>query len=1662
MQRKWKRRWQRVAKIVLTPVAAGMLLLSAYSAAYANPTGGMVTSGAANIATNGSTMTVNQSTNKAIINWQSFSIGNGETVNFVQPGASSVALNRVIGNNPSAIYGTLNANGKVFLVNPNGVLFAKGAQVNTGGLVASTLDIADSNFLNGNYAFSGSDAGSVVNQGNITAASEAVFLGPQVANEGVIAAKVVGLGAGHKVRLDFSGDQLLSLTVDTGAASGSASNSGTITANGGTVVMSAGTADALLNTVVNNIGVIRAQTVNNQGGVIKLLGNTVNVGGTLDASAPNGGNGGFIETSGNKVKIADSAIITTKAASGKTGTWLIDPDGFTIAATGGDITGAALSSQLALNNVTIQSTDGHSSDTSGNVNVNDAVTWSSSSKLELHASNDININAVITAPSGALTLNAYNDDNPIDNATNNININAINALNVANIGGYSYGKLNINQSQTWTTPPDLSGLIICGLNVNAPVTWSSGTLILAPYGDFNINPGGSLAGPTLDMSSYNFNLNAANAFHVATVIGEHGYAGVYGDFNINQPQTWTTAPDLSALGVAGNTNVNAALTWSSGTLTLSAGNHPWSGWGDYLTHNVNVNAALTGPSLAFNLPIVPDSPDLPPNTPSAVNISAVNALNVTTVSGAATGGFNIAAAQTWSTAPTVSLTADINVNAPLTWSTGTLTLGGNNANVNAVLAGPSLAFNTSDAVSISAVNALNVTTVKGTAAGGFNIAAAQTWSTAPTISLTGDINVDAPLTWSTGALTLGGTSINVNAPLIGSIGTLKLAASNNIELNTALSWSSGTLTLNAGKSIFVNAVMTANDTANLAASYGRVLDANGNPTAVATAGSNADGTPFGLYTKSTDSHGNYTGRIDFASNGAVMLNGQAYTVINSIAGFGAIGTNLSGNYVLGSNLSGLTLADLSAFGFSSGGQFTGNFNGLGHALTTVVQPSITLPSSIGNLSSTNLILNSAGGISANSSVTSGAGILTLNGTASTIAPSAVVSGMNIAINAPVSWSSNDPLTITAYDNLFINAAITATGANAGLALNANTGSIYVNNAITLSGANAALAMNYGGDYNILTKASYSGAVLDASSTPVAKQDTSGGVYGSVTLNGGNATLKMNGQDYTLIHGMADFDKINQAGGVGYYALAQNLDASGTTYTKAVVGALDGTFAGLGHTISDLKVNSTEQRASLFGTVGQNQTSVIRDIGLTNVDISSTSSQIGGIAGLLYSQDSISINNVYVTGNITGNGSVGGIIGGAFANTTINDAFFSGNIYSHGGGSDVGGLVGNTLGDNIIIRNAHANADIDVVTDWYVSNVGGLIGNFSSNGEVSGTYATGNIKIVIPNQYADNVGGLIGTLADGASLSKSFAAVNIYIKPQYSVQNSEGVGGLVGTLSGGVIDNVYAKGNITIDVPSGSGFGFNSVGGLVGRADTGWPASEAIITNAAAYGNVYAGGTSSWIGGFIGWSDGATISNGQAYGDVSGSNNAGGFAGGNNGNILNSAAHGAVTGGYGFVAINNPDATISKSYYNGEANSTGVGRDYDGNSDTTGLTGEQFKDLQYYLDGTIDQVLADRAARQAFLAATKQVAVQQSTGQQARRPADTVSQPGQAMGNAWRNLLDTLNLDTLWQSATNQNAPAGSGSARIQSVQANGVEYQLEDNSTDANTNAGGNSTDKKQ
>ena len=261
-------------------LAATALLALGVAPVAAGPEGGSVVGGAATIqGQGGPAVIVNQSSSSAIINWNTFNIRANESVRFNQPSTSSVALNRVTGGlGPSEIMGTLTANGRVFIINRDGILFGPGSVVNTAGFLATTNDIKNADFMAGRYNFNipGRPDASIVNKGTITASSGgfAALVAPGVRNSGTITATLgtVALASGNSFTLDMYGDKLITLAVGDSIANKvidvatgrplkslvSNTKSGTLSANGGRVELTAAAARAVVDSVINTKGVIRA------------------------------------------------------------------------------------------------------------------------------------------------------------------------------------------------------------------------------------------------------------------------------------------------------------------------------------------------------------------------------------------------------------------------------------------------------------------------------------------------------------------------------------------------------------------------------------------------------------------------------------------------------------------------------------------------------------------------------------------------------------------------------------------------------------------------------------------------------------------------------------------------------------------------------------------------------------------------------------------------------------------------------------------------------------------------------------------------------------------------------------------------------------------------------------------------------------------------------------------------------------------------------------------------------------------------------------------------------------------------------------------------------------------------------------------------------------
>lgn len=351
--------WKKtLALLVMSALSLGA------SSVDAMPEGGVVRSGSGSVTQNGKEMTIRQDSGRLAMDWTGFSVGKDETVRFQQPGKDALALNRVTGNQQSVIDGSLLSNGHVLLVNPNGVVIGKNASIDVGGLVASTAQVKD-NFMKefgnstGAFSLGGVSDGKIINEGTIKAEGGLVALhAAKVENSGTISntGGSAVLAAADTLTLTPDADGKLNFTVDGKAAEASALNKGTITADGGTIVMTADSASDVMSTVVNNSGTLQARTLRkNEKGQILLEGGDkgqVEVSGTLDASGTEAGqsagnikvigektivhdgtnllargnvDGGKIETSGDVLNLGDNLNIDAKGVNGKAGEWLLDP-----------------------------------------------------------------------------------------------------------------------------------------------------------------------------------------------------------------------------------------------------------------------------------------------------------------------------------------------------------------------------------------------------------------------------------------------------------------------------------------------------------------------------------------------------------------------------------------------------------------------------------------------------------------------------------------------------------------------------------------------------------------------------------------------------------------------------------------------------------------------------------------------------------------------------------------------------------------------------------------------------------------------------------------------------------------------------------------------------------------------------------------------------------------------------------------------------------------------------------------------------------------------------------------------------------------------------------------------------------------------------------------
>ena len=374
MNRGQKRINRSLGLAVAAALGAGLASLPAQ----ANPEGAQVVQGTASFSTPSANVLDIRNSNGAVINWQRFDIGPGQTTNFIQPSSTSSVLNRVVGNDPSRILGNLNSNGRVFLINQNGLLVGEGATIDTAGFFASTLNLTDEDFLNGRLRFEGGGQGDLVNRGYIRVqGGNIVLIAPNIENGGVI--EVVDgeilLAAGQSIELASIDNP--SIRFEVRAADNQVVNLGRIVAERGAASLFAGSlrhsgeirASGLVRNADGSISLVTSERVDidgaidasgeNGGGSVQVRAQDIalEAGGRIDASATGngdggevilfaedgvsvqgqitarggeqGGNGGFIETSGLQ-RLDIGVAPDASAPRGEAGQWLIDPNDLTI------------------------------------------------------------------------------------------------------------------------------------------------------------------------------------------------------------------------------------------------------------------------------------------------------------------------------------------------------------------------------------------------------------------------------------------------------------------------------------------------------------------------------------------------------------------------------------------------------------------------------------------------------------------------------------------------------------------------------------------------------------------------------------------------------------------------------------------------------------------------------------------------------------------------------------------------------------------------------------------------------------------------------------------------------------------------------------------------------------------------------------------------------------------------------------------------------------------------------------------------------------------------------------------------------------------------------------------------------------------------------------
>jgi filamentous hemagglutinin family protein len=1330
------------------------------SVALANPTGGQVSAGQANIIQAPNNTTINQTTQKAIINWQSFNINRYESTHFQQP-SGGMTLNRI---NPtqgaSQIYGTLTATGQIVLVNPAGVFFGPSAYVNVGGMIATTANITDQNFLNNNFQFAHSPdySGAVTNQGTIIAADHGLIalVGSSVTNTGMIKANLgrIVLASGDAYTMSFDNNHLINFTITAPSRNASrVSNTGSLIANGGQILVTSKAARGVLDNSINMEGMVQVRSVGVHQGELILSGDPngskVYVAANIDATGKKSGEkGGKVAITGHDILLNSPTIIDVSGDMGGGNIYvggnfqgrgpLPNAHGV-IVAPGVNLIADAMTKGKGGNVIiwsdhatkfygNIFARGGQTAGDGGFVEVSGKNNLAFFGKVNTHAQNG-NTGTLLLDPLDLYIIEGSagtgDQDTPLLNAGGSIDFNTLDtANNTISVGQLQdLGDTNITlQAQNSLTVGDING---ASANVDLTSTLFSNTLTLQA-GDAVTAGGGNIifnTGSSINTGGGHVNIIAGDATRqtgnvtLGAINTSGGNISVTAQAGITQLADTVVNSGSGALTLnAGNqtltTNNNSQLL-STGTITLIADHMALSGAGlaqvggtdtssDFAT-NVIIRPFTSGTSIG----IAGGAGTLALSTSALAKIRALDIRIGDSASGAITLG-------TWT---------PVNSFAP----NGILTLASGNTitqtgALNLATSGASLLLRDSSGVTLNNGNVIR--NVAALISGSLSITNAAN-NLLTVTALTDDFGTVNGITAPNGVtLTSSGTGglLRINQNIHTTNSTISLTGNGITQAgNTIINAGTGGITLNAGS----NAITTGSSSR---------LFSTGN---IALIGNSLLLSTLGTAQIGGDGSGTST---DFAANVMLRQNTNG-TSINIAGGGGTI--NLTANILNTIHSNNVQIGDNNSGAIRIGAWTPVSSFARNGTLTLVSGTTISQTGAI-NLaaSGSSLLLRNASGVT----LTNSGNVLS-----------------NIAANIDgalsITNSSAQPLTIASLtDSLGTVNGITTAG---------NINLTATNSAITEAGA----AVISG---NLLTLSAASGISLNNVNT-VSNLNISNTGSGDVSFTN-NGALAIAGITQTVGNlSITNNGAITQSGAIisnGVGTTASFAAGSLNNITLADSANDFATFRVLnGNNVSVADANAIDLGAStVSGNLNINTNGMITQTGAINTP-SLIISSLGGITLNQASNNILSFNAINNTGDINftnaANLNLTGIVQNGGGNVTVNNTGAlnitgsintAGNINltANGAITEAGAAV---ISGNLLTLSAASGIslnNVNTVSNLNISNTGSGDVSFTNNGALAITGITqtvGNLSITNNGAIAQ-IGSII---SNGIGTTASFAA-----------------------------------------------------------------------------------------------------------------------------------------------------------------------------------------------------------------------------------------------------------------------------------------------------------------